>query len=432
MDFIEMKKYREINLSESPCIFPPCGHFLTIESMDGQMDIKKHYDLAETGNPISISTSSLPFSMGDIQTCASCRGSLRSLSRYGRLVRRALLDEGMKRLILYLTQEYVPLAQELPGVLAALQRRGQHSSAAADVFQFGAVVRIEGPPSRQVSVMSSLVNKRQSSRWKDILALRRKIVRYRDRVALEEQPFNQVRAFVEDARRRKRTSGQFGFDEGVLQTKGMIQSASLLLRLDTALLGDFFAMKKSIPVVLDPNDLVINLEENRLECQRLVDDAVASHRILPQVEGHLFLAQLCALELQLVSEESLAPALREKGLSAIKTAAKLCKRYPEQTRGLSQEVEGTSVMLRGATFYTPVSGEERMAVLRAMAGELLGTGHWYYCPNGHPFTIGDCGGATEVSRCPECGSLVGGQDHLTVYGVTRAHDLEEHLRSIDP
>lgn len=400
--------------------------------MDGQMDIKKHYDLEGSGKPIAISSSSQPFSMRDVQTCASCRGSLRSLSRYGRLVRRAMLDEGMKRMISFLNQEYVPLAQELPGVLAALQRRGQHNSVAADVFHAGAVVRIEGPPSRQVSVMSCLVNKRQSSRWKDILALRQRITRYRDRVALEEQPFNQVRAFVEDARRRKRTSGQFGFDEGVLQTKGTIQAASLLLRLDTALLGDFFAMKKSIPVVLDRQDLVINLEENRLECRRLVDDAIASHRILPQVEGHLFFAQLCALELQLANEESLSLALREEGLSAIKTAGKLCKRFPEQTRGLSEEVEGTSVMLRGATFYTPVSGEERMAVLRAMAGELLGTGHWYYCANGHPFTIGDCGGATEVSRCPECGSLVGGQDHLTVYGVTRAHDLEEHLRRIDP
>ena len=188
-----------------------------------------------------------------------------------------MLDEGMKRLISYLNQEYVPLAQELPRVLTALQNRGHHTSAAADVFRTGVSVRIEGSPSRQVSVMSSLVNKRQAPRWKDILALRQRITRYRDMVALEEQPINQVRAFVEDARRRKRTSGQFSFDEGILQMKGSIQAASLLLRLDMALLGDFFAMKKSIPVVLDRNDLAINLDESRAECRRLVEDATTTH-----------------------------------------------------------------------------------------------------------------------------------------------------------
>lgn len=37
--------------------------------------------------------------------------------------------------------------------------------------------------------------------------------------------------------------------------------------------------------------------------------------------------------------------------------------------------------------------------------------HWYQCPNGHPFFIGDCGGAMEVSTCIECGERIGGQGH---------------------
>lgn len=40
VDFILGMTYREINLAENPCIFPQCGHFLTIESMDGQMDMR--------------------------------------------------------------------------------------------------------------------------------------------------------------------------------------------------------------------------------------------------------------------------------------------------------------------------------------------------------------------------------------------------------
>mmetsp|Transcript_15592 Transcript_15592/g.23027 ORF Transcript_15592/g.23027 Transcript_15592/m.23027 type:complete len:323 (-) Transcript_15592:112-1080(-) len=37
--------------------------------------------------------------------------------------------------------------------------------------------------------------------------------------------------------------------------------------------------------------------------------------------------------------------------------------------------------------------------------------HWFECPNGHPYFIGDCGGAMEVSMCPECGERVGGSSH---------------------
>jgi hypothetical protein len=41
----------------------------------------------------------------------------------------------------------------------------------------------------------------------------------------------------------------------------------------------------------------------------------------------------------------------------------------------------------------------------------LDKGHWYKCPNGHYYVIADCGGAMEESKCPDCGSVVGGQNH---------------------
>jgi hypothetical protein len=37
--------------------------------------------------------------------------------------------------------------------------------------------------------------------------------------------------------------------------------------------------------------------------------------------------------------------------------------------------------------------------------------HWYECPNGHPYFIGECGGAMQVSTCIECGAAVGGTSH---------------------
>ncbi|RKO86680.1 hypothetical protein BDK51DRAFT_5433, partial [Blyttiomyces helicus] len=54
---------------------------------------------------------------------------------------------------------------------------------------------------------------------------------------------------------------------------------------------------------------------------------------------------------------------------------------------------------------------EKAAVFRAMAATFGGSGHWYECPNGHPYTIGECGMAMQQSRCPECGAAVGGGNH---------------------
>lgn len=55
-----------------------------------------------------------------------------------------------------------------------------------------------------------------------------------------------------------------------------------------------------------------------------------------------------------------------------------------------------------------ISLKEKEMVLDAMG---LTRGHWYKCKNGHVYAIGDCGGATEESKCPECGQAIGGTQH---------------------
>ena len=53
----------------------------------------------------------------------------------------------------------------------------------------------------------------------------------------------------------------------------------------------------------------------------------------------------------------------------------------------------------------------------------LDKGHWNKCPNGHYYAIGDCGGAMEVSRCPDCKAQIGGKDHVLIEGNSFASDL---------
>ena len=57
--------------------------------------------------------------------------------------------------------------------------------------------------------------------------------------------------------------------------------------------------------------------------------------------------------------------------------------------------------------------EERVMIVKAMN---FSQGHWYKCPNGHIYAIGDCGGAMEERRCPDCDAIIGGTRHTLVRG----------------
>jgi len=66
-----------------------------------------------------------------------------------------------------------------------------------------------------------------------------------------------------------------------------------------------------------------------------------------------------------------------------------------------------------------ISREEIAEIVRAMSGLRQGgydgvgsaSAHWYECPNGHPYFIGECGGAMQTGQCYECGEAVGGTGH---------------------
>jgi len=80
--------------------------------------------------------------------------------------------------------------------------------------------------------------------------------------------------------------------------------------------------------------------------------------------------------------------------------------------------------VRTADRYEPVSLDEQMSVIKAFKQEFGYGGHYYTCPNGHIYVIADCGGANQVSQCPECGAQVGGSGHNLLSGNRRAEDME--------
>ena len=73
---------------------------------------------------------------------------------------------------------------------------------------------------------------------------------------------------------------------------------------------------------------------------------------------------------------------------------------------------------------TGISRKEKQMIIRALNAK---TGSWYKCPNGHVYNIGQCGGAMEESKCPECNSTIGGGSHHLREDNTRTQGFDDSL-----
>eukprot|EP01026_Neomeris_dumetosa_P066282 TRINITY_DN6404_c0_g1_i1.p2 TRINITY_DN6404_c0_g1~~TRINITY_DN6404_c0_g1_i1.p2 ORF type:complete len:435 (+),score=44.89 TRINITY_DN6404_c0_g1_i1:418-1722(+) len=89
--------------------------------------------------------------------------------------------------------------------------------------------------------------------------------------------------------------------------------------------------------------------------------------------------------------------------------------------------------------FGKLSEQERIMIVNALAGAdylmrdatgYRGTGRWFECPNGHPYVIGECGGAMQESRCPECGETIGGTRHTLRSSNVASRDFAQAMQHI--
>ncbi|KAK0715360.1 hypothetical protein B0H67DRAFT_600984 [Lasiosphaeris hirsuta] len=442
VDFLEMKEYREIDLDKEPCVFPDCGHFLTVSSMDGQMNMVAHYELDASGLPAEVLGVSEPFSTGEegIRVCPSCRGSLRSISRYGRIVRRGMLDEGTKKFISWSNSEYLKLIQQLVKEQEKLRSAPLAKAASSS-----------GQPKKQQALTRSrlghLVQLQQqlagnSTRYAAAIALWHRLSGFRGKVRKEEQPFQRVADLVRHANRQNRTKLEFKFDESAIQVKGSLLATALLLRCDIIVLSDFFRLHSDGKLTVCPTKVKIDWSIYVKECANLISSARSAVLPREEVQGHIFAAQIYVFSQSFSSpvgdspdQESAKEAgeasqrLKEAALEHINQARLLMDKYPS-VAVLADEIEQVERMVNSGVFYREVTKDEMRAVYEAMAQELRGTGHWYTCENNHPFTVGDCGMPMEEAGCPECGAKVGGRDHVAAQGVRHAREIDQLARDV--
>lgn len=439
VDYIMGSSYGDIDLDENPCIVPSCGHILTLESMDGHMEIAKYYTISDDTNGedsiTALRSSSVPFS-SELKHCPICRNPLRNINRYGRIVRRAWIDEATKKFIVWANAQFVPLASKMEQAEAKLREPvtmkkpsqnppfGQNQlSAALDRLSLEPI-RLFGSRDKQVKAVLSTPE--ADARYKDIYLLRIQITRFLKEVDEAEQPISRIHSLVQDARRHRGVSTEITDVPSVLQVRNRLLTTVLLLRCDYAILSDFVIHRGGTASGENIRAVRLSLALNRKDCESLIQESRLRQQPAQEVEGLLYWARFVALERGRSASLSDADmtALVSHARDLLHLARTICTTNPGPTAGMPAEVSDAEKMLRDATFYAPVTNAEKAAVYAAMAQSFQGTGHWYYCVNGHPFTVGECGMPMQTATCPQCGATVGGTNHQAAAGVTRATDLE--------
>ncbi|KAL9057566.1 MAG: hypothetical protein Q9206_002298 [Seirophora lacunosa] len=437
VDYIMGSTYAEINLDETPCIVPSCGHILTLESMDGHMEIASYYTVSDDpcveNSIMGLKSGSLPFSTSELKNCPMCRNPLRNINRYGRIVRRAWIDEATKKFIVWANAQFVPLASRMEQAEAKFResvteeqtlKSGQAKLSSALAKISLEPVRLLGSRAQQMKVVFKAC--RENARYKESYRLRSDIQKFLSEVDEAEQPISRIHALVQDARNHRGVNAQFTDVPSVLQVRNRLLATALLLRCDYAILFDIITHGGGTASGKNMRDVRLNLAFHRKDCEDMIQESRSRQQPTHEVEGRLYWARFVALERGRSASLSDADvgALVGRAQYELELAHDICIAHPSQTAGMLAEVSEAEKMLRDATFYAPVTNAEKAAVYAAMAQSFQGTGHWYYCANGHPFTVGECGMPMETATCPQCGATIGGTHHQPTEGVTRAGDME--------
>ncbi len=164
-------------------------------------------------------------------------------------------------------------------------------------------------------------------------------------------------------------------------------------------------------LLADLDELVTFLMRHILSKQQLGDIQSMMEKVELELNFRILMAKLRPRLGQLTVQDKDYVRVVEDGLKEKR------KRTREDTEAIRKIIKHLS----DTYSVFGLSEAERLEIVRTMAFD---PGHWYKCPNGHVYAIGECGGAMERSRCPECKEEIGGGSHQLVAGNAPALEFD--------
>lgn len=273
----------------------------------------------------------------EAKLCPDCRGSLRLVPRYGRIVRRALLDETAMKFVAWSNREYLELAE----IMKTHQGRLLETRAGV-VLSAGHLVLTARGCLRTLGRLFGV-----AGRYRPLSALRSKIDGFLQKTAVNEQPFKRVHDTVEALRRRRLDDGEtidtFDFDKIPSHPHGSMLATTLAIRCELIAVSDFIGIFDTQGQQSGQRTLKVDFSHDRVTCDTLINTATNASAPLHQAEGHIFWSHLAALECAVMGSRDATST----SLAAIKPAAEehlnyardVCTAHSRPTSNVVAEID---------------------------------------------------------------------------------------------
>ena len=398
VDLIMFSQYQDTDIDATPIIILDCGHFKTVETLDGIFSIHKFYLKDENEQWRS---DQFPRQETDIippPACPDCRMPITSIKRYGRIIRSAQLDQSEKRYIVQVHREMSAIStlMELPKENSLLlQKSLRHlkliGKTPSEQLLDSCTVSLQQTPHfyEMYSPFLNVPKPHYGIRARIVLILSQCERMLMDKklksVRLFEKKFNTLSELISKGIESAKMSDS-------LKLENEITLEAIQWKICRLKLFDKTNFKDDVSKLLKNDNL-----DNLADALKEMADSIKIDLI------------------RLI--ETAAPSFQS---SASYDSLQKLKSSMENYISLGY-------------FESEIDYKEAYEVFKALTDsrDFSGAGHFYRCPNGHIYIIGNCGMAMESSNCPECGERVGGSQHTLLSNNSAATDLESVLFQMD-
>ncbi|KAI0165100.1 P-loop containing nucleoside triphosphate hydrolase protein [Hypoxylon sp. FL1284] len=380
--------YGDVNIDVDPCVFMRCGHFMTRSSMDRHLGIADYYEVVSEGGhevPVAVRSSAGPFLDPHTKCCPFCKGSLRDIGRYGRIVRQIVLNDSAKSFGLAIVHAW--LAKNVSSLV--------RSAIPEDI-------QIIGNPLQQLVTINNWngLNQCLLPLIKHYLSMTRYLHRVRDQEQSYQSAYNTIQHDGE--------TNHASPDLGGLRTRAQLLAGIVRMRCYLAGVDIFMDLKRRS----QPRAIYLNVDAVLEECDTIVNLAQVAKYPCQEMEGRMFFAKVVAISrmvddtndsTQDIYDDRTLPKSVIAAKSHLWDAEMLRGRYLLDTKA-REEFEVAVNMLHDGSPYRRSMYKKR-DIWTAVAEEFRDTGRrWYACVEGHPFTL--AADTVEIRmeevKCPEC------------------------------
>lgn len=409
---------------DSPLLALPCGHVFTAETLDGCVALAASY----ARDAASEWSAALPLNdkLGALPACPMCRAPLRGVRRYSRVLNHAACQQALKKFIVESAQHLAAAEAEL-GASAGGELAARVAAATRARKAMLALVRSCAEPPTVRVYTACLAALQRAGLPTEQLPVPKPDAGPRCRALLGLAGAHSrlmsiaAEAMCAPAPPPPPPMGGLGGSRGDGRDRGAKQPAATLESFERSAADALSALQEALVVAADGNlgstarrcqaQLAQHLAQHVADRLRLRDHAPGAERrelfAVPAEHVERLRAQL-----QRADEAADAACRGAQASEADVVAAAQAVR--ERLPGLADAIDNTLADVEARMIF---------AALGLTGQGFTGTGHFFQCPNGHVYVIGECGGAMQTSRCPECGARIGGSQHNLVADNAPAVDF---------